>query len=225
MRVLAFDCATVSCSVALWEDGSLRAHETADPAPSATQTLVPMLARVMARAQLGFRDLDRLGVTVGPGHFTGLRAGLAVARGLQVACALPVVAVTTLEAVAAAVDRAQCRGRRVIVALDSKRSEPYFQVFDSGLNPIGPPCVMAVDVFEATLERGPLLVIGDAASALMAVLERSGRAAESLAEPRCPNAATVAAIAATRAALAEPVQPLYLHPPAARPLPVPEPSP
>lgn len=202
----------------MWEDGRLCAHETATLAQGATQALVPMLARVMAQARCGFDNVDRLGVTIGPGHFTGLRAGLAVARGLQLARTLPVVAVTTLEALAAATQESERQGRRVVVALDSKRSEPYFQTFDSNLMPMDSPTFMEVDVFVAALEPSPLLVVGDAAPALMAGLERRGRTAKWEAGARHPDAAVVAALAATRAPLAGPVQPLYLHAPAARPM-------
>lgn len=187
-------------------------------AQGATQALVPMLARVMAHARCGFADIERLGVAVGPGHFTGLRAGLAVARGLQLACGLPVVGVTTLEAVAAVTERSARAGRRLVVSLDSKRSEPYLQIFDCDLVPLGPPLVMSIDKFIVTLGSGPLLVAGDAAPALVTALATAGHAVETSASALRPDAATIAGIAATRAPLAGPVQPLYLHPPAAKPL-------
>lgn len=218
MRVLAFDCATAACSAAVWEDGKVRAHESLDLAQNATQALVPMIARVMAHAQCGFANIERLGVAVGPGHFTGLRASLAVARGLQLARGLPVVGVTTLEAVAAATEKSARAGRRLIVALDSKRSEPYFQIFDADLTPLDSPVVMSINDFIAPLGREPLLLGGDAAPALAASLAHCGHVAEISKSAQRPDAAVIAEIAAIRALVAGPVQPLYLHPPAAKPL-------
>lgn len=217
MRILAFDCATSRCSAALWQDGAIRGHEAVDTAHGATEILVPMLSRVLAAAATGLREIDRLAVTVGPGHFTGLRAGLAVARGLVLATGVPAVAVTTLEAVAAATDAAARRGRDLLVALDSKRAEPFLQLFDERLLPLGEPLSRDGRDFAASLDRARrLLVAGDAAQRLVEAARAAGCDAEAADAPPRPDAAVVAAIAATRAPLVGPVRPFYLHPPAVK---------
>jgi tRNA threonylcarbamoyladenosine biosynthesis protein TsaB len=201
----------------LWQDGVLRGYEAVDSPHAATEILVPMLARVLAAAATGLRDIDRLAVTIGPGHFTGLRAGLAVARGLVLATGVPAVAVTTLEAVAAATDPEQRRGRDLLVALDSKRAEPFLQLFDDRLVPLGEPLSRDASAFAATLDRArKLLVAGDAAPPLVAAARAAGCDAAASDSPPRPDAAVVAAIAATREPLVDAVQPLYLHPPAVK---------
>lgn len=219
MKILAIEAATASCSAAVLAGGTILAREWRERAP-ATEALAPMIARVMAAAGVSFADLDRLAATTGPGHFTGLRAGLAVLRGLALATGLPAVAVGTLEAVAAGTDAATRAGRRVLAALDSKREEPYLQLFDAGLAPLGPPAAMTPDAFAASLAPGPPLVVaGDAAAGLVAALGAAGIAAAAI-PPRHPDAAWVARLAAARAPAAGPLAPLYLHPPAAK-IPVP----
>jgi tRNA threonylcarbamoyladenosine biosynthesis protein TsaB len=217
MRILAFDCATSRCSAAVWLDGDLRGYEAVDTAHGASEILVPMLARVLAAAAVELRDIDRLAVTVGPGHFTGLRAGLAVARGLVLATGVPAVAVTTLEAVAAATNAEERRDRDVLVALDSKRAEPFLQRFDEGLAPLGEPLSREVRAFAATLDRTRrLLVAGDAAPHLVDAARAVGCDAVASGAPPRPDAAIVAAIASCRSPLAGAVRPLYLHPPAVK---------
>lgn len=222
MWIVALDSALSCSSVAVWADGAVLVREAA--VAGATEALVPMLARAMARVRLRFDDIDRLAVTVGPGHFTSLRAGLAVARGLALAASRPVVGVTSLEAVAAGVDPALRRGRRLLVALDSKRRESYLQAFDDQVAPLNEAVAMTVDEFAERFERDAAPVVaGDAAPALARALAQVGIAAEIVPPPR-PDAAVVAALAATRAPLDGPVRPFYLHPPAVRP-PAPAPAP
>lgn len=217
MRILAFDCATVRCSVAVWQDGAILAQAASDKPHGATELLVPLLSRVLAESGNDLGQMDRLAVTVGPGHFTGLRAGLAVARGLVLATGVAAVAVTTLEAVAAATDARDRHGRHVLAAIDSKRAEPYLQIFDPALRPVTDPVACMIDDFVAIAARFPyLLIAGDAAPALAAALQRAGLEAVLAAGPQQPDASVVAAIAAQRPPAQDPLRPLYLHPPAVK---------
>ena len=100
MRLLALDTATSACSAALWQDGTVLARHLQPMARGQSEALLPMVAAVMAEAGLAFADLDLLAVTVGPGTFTGIRIGLAAARGLALATGLPLAGIATTEAVA-----------------------------------------------------------------------------------------------------------------------------
>src|SRR3546814_1051962 len=88
-----------------------------------------MLQAVMAEAGSGFRDLDLLATTVGPGAFTGLRIGLSTARAMALAAALPLLGLTTLETVAAAQDPVARGARPLLVALETRRADVYVQLF------------------------------------------------------------------------------------------------
>jgi tRNA threonylcarbamoyladenosine biosynthesis protein TsaB len=217
VRILAFECATIRCSAALWEDGAVRAHAASDAAHGATEILVPMLERGLDEAETALAAIDRLAVTVGPGHFTGLRAGLAVARGIVLATGVPAVGVTTLEAVAAATARADRHGRQILAAIDSKRAEPYLQIFDEALAPVSDAMACAVGDFAALQRSGPaLLVAGDAGPAVAEALRRAGRDVMLAPGPAQPDAAVVAALAAERAPVDGPLRPFYLHAPAVK---------
>ena len=105
MKVLALDTATASCSVAVMCDGDIRARQFTTMDRGQAEALMPMVEWAMAEARLDFRNLDLVATTVGPGSFTGLRVGLAAARGLALAARLPIVGVTTLEALVHGVRR------------------------------------------------------------------------------------------------------------------------
>src|SRR5688572_11362625 len=102
MRVLAIDTALEACSAAVpdTENGVL-ASETRSMARGHAEALMPLIARVMGEAKTPFADLDRIAVTTGPGSFTGLRVGIAAARGIALATGKPAFGVTTLAAFAA----------------------------------------------------------------------------------------------------------------------------
>lgn len=216
MKILALDSATTACSVALWAEGTVLASESIVQDRGQAEALLPMVERVRAKAGLDLSAVDRLAVTVGPGHFTGLRAGLATARGLALALGRPLIGITTLQAVAAGVSAAERAGASLVVALDSKRAEAYFQVFDEQLQPQTAPVARQPEEFAADLlARGALryVIAGDAGAPLLVALRNAGVVlALATAAPR-PDAAIVAALAALAPLEDGPPRPLYLHAP------------
>ncbi len=221
MRVLALDSALTACSAALWQDGEILARRMEVMPRRQSEALMPMVTVVMEAAGLAFEDLDRLGVTVGPGSFTGLRIGLAAARGMAVALGLPLVGVTTLEAVAWGVPREERAARSLLVALDAERLDLYVQVFAADLGELGPISALLPESVPAILPEGALVVAGNGAPRLREALEH--RADVRLCEgPGLPDAARVAAIAAARTPAPAPGKgtgapaPFYVHPPYAK---------
>ncbi|HEY0836085.1 MAG TPA: tRNA (adenosine(37)-N6)-threonylcarbamoyltransferase complex dimerization subunit type 1 TsaB, partial [Azospirillum sp.] len=160
MKVLGLDTATSGCSAAVWDDGRVTARRAEPMARGQAEALVPMVQAVLADAGVTVDGLDRIAVTVGPGAFTGLRIALAAARGFALAAGLPIVGLTTFEAVAHALPMEERRGRRVLVAIDSRRAEPFLQLFDDELTAIGEPALLEPAAVPAWLPAGPLLVAG-----------------------------------------------------------------
>ena len=222
MRILGFDTATNACSAALWRNGRIVASRFEPMARGHAERLMPMILEVMAEAGDGFDDLDAIAVTNGPGAFTGLRIGLAAARGLALAGRLPCLAVTTLEAVAAAVPEAERRVGTLLVVLVAKRADVYAQAFAADLTPLGAPAALLPEALPALLAgdagpvRGPVVVAGDAADRARQALTAARIESRSSAAAGLPDAAVVVALAAARwdpgVAAAKPT-PLYLRPP------------
>lgn len=204
MIILAFDTAAAACSVALWRDGEVVAAASEAMARGQAEALMPMIAGVLRRADLTFADLNRIAVTVGPGSFTGVRAGLAAARGLALATGLPLIGVTSTEAIAAAIPQSRRAGRSVLVVLESQRSDLYVQLFAADLTPLGPPMTAPVEALVGLLPPGPLLVAGDAVHRLP---ERGDEVLFAL-----PDPGVIAALAGGRPPGPLP-DPLYLRPP------------
>jgi len=224
--LLALDAAGAACSAALWRDGRIVAHRFAPMRRGQSEHLVPMIEDVMGAADTAYGSLDALAVTVGPGGFTGVRIGLATARGLALALHRPLIGISNFEAVAAAVPVAECTGRILAVVLESKRHELYVQAFapsgDGELRPLAPGAAVPPDELDAWLPAGPLTLAGDAAPAAMAALQAAQRDVYPATSPGLASAVQVAIVAAARPLPlpgTELPQPLYLRAPDVTPAP------
>lgn len=224
MNILALDTATTGCSVAWLSAGQLVAGEEAVMARGHAEALAPMIERVVAASGRALSALDRLAVTIGPGHFTGLRVGLATARGLALALARPLVGITTLDAIAAdALAAARLsEDERLVVAIDSKRADAYVQIFDGQGVALDSPQALRPEeaAGQPALAGGSRLKVwlaGDGAPAVGAALRRRGIEVEAIAGVLRPRAIMVAKLAAAASLPDRAPLPFYLHPVEARP--------
>lgn len=224
MRILGFDTAMGACSAALWHDGDVIARRFALLQRGHAEALVPMLEEMRATAGgFAYQDVDYIAVTVGPGTFTGIRVGLATARGLGLAAARSVVGITTLEAIAVAAMAAESARFNVTLALiDARRDEVYAQAFAGQASPLWPPALLPLDAVIDLTPNGQVLLAGTGAQAVAARFHDAGRSYH-LAGPDTdhPDAAHVVRQAARQIQSApgkiwpRPI-PLYIRPPDAR---------
>ena len=133
MRVLAIDTALAACSAAVLDtdDGGIVASQSLPMTRGHAEALMPLLVRLMQDAGMAFRDIDRVVVTTGPGSFTGLRVGIAAARGIALAAGKPAVGLSTLAAYAAP-HMAADETVPVVAAIDARHAHVYLQVFGPG---------------------------------------------------------------------------------------------
>lgn len=175
---------------------------------------MPLLERVLAAGGVDAAELDAVAVTVGPGTFTGLRIGLAAARGFRVALGIPVVGFTTLEVLAAAAAR-RWPDRPVMAALDARRDQVYAQYFRRAGGPFAEawsgPAAMPAAAAAAMLV--PESVVAGSGAALVAA--HLGTDLPALADDGMePDARILAELAAARGLpgrLTPPPKPLYLR--------------
>ncbi len=171
-----------------------------------------MIEAIMATAKMDYASLDRIAVTVGPGSFTGVRVGLATARGLGLAAAKPVIGVTTTEVIAAAIPApARDEQSRILVAIDTKRGEFYLQQFDENARPLTEIVALLPSALSRWLGPGPLVVAGDGAAGVIELLGPGVVLSQAAA---LPDPAVIARLAATRVPSKTGPLPLYIHPPA-----------
>ncbi len=174
MNILALDTALGACSVAVMACGEILNFQYEERTRGHAERLAPMVAEIFSASGLTPRDINRIGVTTGPGTFTGQRVGLAFARAFAVAIDVPVIGVTTLQALAAHAREqmsAQNAYDAIIAAVDARRNEIYIQLFDMVLNPLHPPQVLGLEAAAEMMGRGNFLIGGSGAQALAGHLQ------------------------------------------------------
>ncbi len=217
MTLLAIDTGQASCSVALWRDGGVVAHRLSPMPKGHAEALVPMIEEVQAETGFAFDDLDALAVTVGPGTFTGLRVGMATARGLAVAADKPLIGVTTLEAIAWPARNEVQDGSAIAAAFDARRNEIYLQCFAPDGAPLTDPALVSLDEVVSHTPDLAVLCVGTGAELLRDRLVTSGGRATLAAAAPLPDARVVAEIAVGREPDGNALPgPLYLRAPDAK---------
>src|ERR1700721_300702 len=167
MRVLAIDTALAACSAPVLdtEHGAIVASESLPMLRGHAEALMPLLQRVMHQARLSFPDIDRIAVTTGPGSFTGLRVGIAAARGIALAADKPAVGLSTLSAYAAPHMAADER-LPVVAAIDARHAHVYLQVFTPGARTFAAPRLAPLREAVQAAAATPCCIVGSAAQAV-----------------------------------------------------------
>ncbi|MDE2227538.1 MAG: tRNA (adenosine(37)-N6)-threonylcarbamoyltransferase complex dimerization subunit type 1 TsaB [Alphaproteobacteria bacterium] len=213
MKVLGLDSTGGQCAVAVLDGERVAAAHAETMARGQAERLLPLIAETLTAAGIAPAALELIAATTGPGSFTGIRVGLATARGLALATGRQAVGVRAFDAYAAAVPPAARRGRALVVAVESKRDEFYLQAFAPGGSALGPAAQVLPRDVDAWLPSGPLLLAGDAA----ARLRRQIPARDATIAPGTAAVDAVHVAQLGRALLAsgagEPPRPFYLRAP------------
>lgn len=176
MIVLAFDTATPATAVALSRaDGGLleaRDDPARDERPGHATRLLPLAERLLASAGIGWHEVERFAVGTGPGTFTGLRVGIATARGLAQSRGVPLVGVSSLQALA----RGAGGTCPVLAAIDARRGEMFVAGYQGEVR-LFPPVAVAPAALPAMLAGVPAsgwLAVGDGAVLYRAACKAAG---------------------------------------------------
>jgi len=212
MRVLAIDTALAACAAAVLdtEHGGIVASESLPMIRGHAEALMPLVKRVMDEAGMGFTAIDRIAVTTGPGSFTGLRVGLAAARGIALAAGKPAVGLSTLS-VFAAPHMATDDSFPVIAAIDARHAHVYLQVFSPGGRHFRTPRLASLREAAAAAAETPACIVGSAAQAVADALT-DGDAMPVVVDARdAPDIAWVARMGAVVPEGQSPPAPQYLR--------------
>lgn len=223
IRILAVDTSSQVCGVALCEGERLVAQSSLNVRSPHSRTLLEQLDLLLRQSGWQPADLDLLTVVTGPGAFTGLRIGLGTVKGLAQVLSLPVVSITSLQAVAINLALTM---EPVCVLLDARKQEVYTQVFDCrGPVPVSlnrarvlPPAQLLAELDE------PVVLLGDGASAYADLITQKAGSQVRLA-PACAHVVSPVRVAwlgfrkylQGDAQQAENILPFYIRPADAEP--------
>lgn len=182
--ILSLDTSTLNCSVALHEKGQLVSHELVSEEGSHSKALTLLIEKAMKTAGKKLADLAAVAVSNGPGSYTGLRIGLATAKGICFALDKPLICLPTLQILASVVQTPE--GFLLLPLLDARRMEVYAAVYDAQLKEMMPQQahILADDSFQ---EYAPLIAFGNGAAKWQATCKH--QSITFLDKPLCPDAA------------------------------------
>lgn len=172
MKILGLDTATSTTTVAVLRAGEALEEAADAPAPGSrgqhAEHVLTLAADVLKRAGLDWGEVDLLAVGVGPGGYTGLRIGLATARGLALARATPLTGVGTLRALAEPI-----RGSIALALIDARRGELFSAAYLDDVEVLA-PCVITPTQLPGLLAQAGAMAVGDGANAHRDLLESAG---------------------------------------------------
>jgi len=206
MIVLAIDTAGTGCYAALYDSDkdTVLGAAGADIGRGHAERLMEFVDGALAAAGLDLPSVERIAVTVGPGSFTGIRVGVAAARGLALALGVAAVGVSSLAALAAG----RQAGTPLLVAMDAKRDEVYWQAFAADGQALSPPALASLEEARGIAAAHDGALAGSAAALLRA---------EAPQETDGVSIATVARLGAHLDPQGHLPRPLYLRGPDAKP--------
>ncbi len=214
MRLAAIDTSTALGSVALFDDGRLVAEEARRVSNAHGESLLPMVAALFERHGWTVASVQRWAVGVGPGSFTGVRVGVATAKGIVLATGAELVGVTSLDAVAYGLGEP---GDLVASVIPAGKGELFVQVRRGEALLLPPAHLRAADFVErvGALAAGARVVVAGEAAAEVDWSPLGERVSLFCAPPSdLPRAASVGRVAAGRAAGdADSLEPVYVRPP------------
>jgi tRNA threonylcarbamoyladenosine biosynthesis protein TsaB len=223
MVVLGLDTATADAVVGVTADGEVVREARVDPGPDGrplhSKVLLPEIERSVEAAG-GWEAIERIAVGIGPGSYTGLRIGIATARGLAQAREIPIVPVGSLAALGRGMSAGDGDRRLALPVFDARRGEAFAALLERGGAERWPPFVAPPDQLADRVRdlNRPCLAAGDGALRFAAELEAAGATVAPPEDPIHRLAAIDVCAVGEAASEASPdqIQPLYLRPPDAK---------
>ncbi len=172
MKIIGIDSSGLVAGVAVWEDDKVIAEYSTNYKKTHSQTLLPMLDQIKEMIDLDMKTVDAIAIAAGPGSYTGLRIGSATAKGIALSLDIPIVEVSTLDALAF---NLWGTGDFVCPIMDARRKQVYAGIyeFDPELNVLDAPS--ATDIYSITDKLneygGPVIFLGDGVPAYRDIIE------------------------------------------------------
>lgn len=217
--LLSIDCSGQSCSSALVRNDQISAVENLPLTRGHASHILPQIARVVADAGIAMSAITQIVTPVGPGSFTGLRVGLAAARGLALALDIPVTGVRVGDLLIDQMKIAKSDQAWCIAALDGKRAEPFAQCWNPDNGEISSPFTATETSLREHLPAAsdiPLMIAGNGSEKLRPLLFDIGHRQVTIVNDSLPDAAQLGQWAWRRLTDGQPLwppKPLYVRPP------------
>ncbi len=181
--ILSIDTATSLGTVSLSDNGRLLAAKTSDQQKDHAAWIHPAIRDVLDENGYRPRQLNAVAVVAGPGSYTGLRVGMATAKGLCYACGVPLITLNTLYVMGYAARQQRGIEKTLLCPMiDARRMEVFTALYDNGLNEIVSPCALVLEpgFFENWLTNNRIVFFGNGSPKCKSLVSHNGEVLEDL---------------------------------------------
>ncbi|HEX38176.1 MAG TPA: tRNA (adenosine(37)-N6)-threonylcarbamoyltransferase complex dimerization subunit type 1 TsaB [Candidatus Cloacimonetes bacterium] len=168
MNILAFETSTIYESIALAREGKIYAEYTLKTSKTHSEHLLPTVDTLLSEVAMQRSELDAIAFSIGPGSFTGLRIGLATAKGLCMGLSKPLYIVSTLKSLA---NNCSYSDTPICSVINAGRNELYAAIFTSNLEIVSPPSLYSAKQLSNNLSE-KTLIVGNIDSRTKAIIEK-----------------------------------------------------
>lgn len=217
MKILAVDTTHGVCSVAMLVDGKIVSEITDIEHSRQAERLLRIIEKVLEKSESFYESLDAIAVNVGPGSFTGVRIGLAAVKGIKLVHDIPLIAVTSFEAVAYSEIKNDIEN--ILVVLDAKRGQVFCQLLTKNLEKLTEAVLIKYDEVLNNLHKGKLFVTGNGCSFVTECLDKQNVMFETGNKNALPKASDIAFVAERKVNASngcDDIFPFYIRPPDAK---------
>jgi tRNA threonylcarbamoyladenosine biosynthesis protein TsaB len=166
--------ATAHASVCLSKNGAVIACLETTDQKSHASFIQPAIETLCKQTEINLSSIDAISISIGPGSYTGLRVGMATAKGIAFAMGKPLIGINTLQIMAAAAKHNHPGNNKAICALlDARRMEVFTGIYSHNLEPITPSTALILDAqsFNNELAKEAILFVGDGAEKFKAICQ------------------------------------------------------
>lgn len=169
MNILAFDTSTIFGSIALAREGKICAEYTLRDKKTHSERLLPSIDALLSKLSMRRSDIEAIAVSIGPGSFTGLRIGLATAKGLCMGLEIPLYTVSTLKSLA---NNCSYADVPLCAVLNAGRGELYATLFNEDLENMSQPALYNAEKLSSNI-TDKVIMVGLIEEKMKAVLQRN----------------------------------------------------
>lgn len=173
--ILSLETSTEVCSVAIHNDGTLLSYLEIHIIKSHAEKITLLIEEALRLANLELKTIDAIALSMGPGSYTGLRVGTSTAKGLALALDKPIIAISTLKAMATEINCFNLNKSLMCPMIDARRMEVYCGLFDIELNEELPVDALILDSssFQQQLEDKAIIFFGNGSNKFKEILNNS----------------------------------------------------
>ena len=173
MLILAFDTSLQSCSLTLSKNREVLTENIVFQDVGSSEIIIPMLQEQIEKAKIRYKDLNFIGISIGPGSYTGIRVGISVAKGLSLALKIPIVGISSLNIMAYEASKFLKSELEIVVANKARRDEVYFQHFSSEAEPKSAPRRVNITELNILLSEKKYIFTGNIVEEISSIINKN----------------------------------------------------